>query len=66
MTAQTTILVTGATGFVGRTLLGQLLESGGGKVAAAFGVAGGFDLCAAHVVGDFTNSTERSTALISQ
>ncbi|WP_298718268.1 SDR family oxidoreductase [uncultured Oceanisphaera sp.] len=66
MTVQTNILVTGATGFVGQALLGQLLENGEYKVTAALRAASGFDRCAANVVGDITNATDWSTALTNQ
>jgi len=66
MMAQTNILLTGATGFVGQALLEPLLESSGCKVTAALRAAGDFDRCAAHVVGEFTNATHWSTALTNQ
>lgn len=66
MKAQAYILLTGATGFVGQAVLGQLLEHESHKVAVALRSANGFDRCAAHEVGDFTNATDWSTALADQ
>ena len=66
MRAQTNILVTGATGFVGQAVLGQLLEHESHNVTLALRVASGFDRCTAHVVGDITNATDWSTALNNQ
>ncbi len=66
MKASTNIFVTGVTGFVGQALLEQLLENGGLKVTAALRTSSSFDLCAAHLVGDFTNTTDWSTALTNQ
>jgi nucleoside-diphosphate-sugar epimerase len=66
MKAQANILLTGATGFVGQALLGQLLESESHKVTAALRSANGFDRCEVHAVGDFTGDTNWSTALTNQ
>ncbi len=66
MTAQTNILVTGATGLVGQALLGQLLDGRAYMVTAALRAASGFDRCAACVVGDITNVTDWSIALTNQ
>ena len=66
MTAQTNILVTGATGFVGQAVVEQLLEHESYNVTLALRVASGFDRCEAHVVGDITNATDWSTALTNQ
>lgn len=66
MTAQTNILLTGATGFVGQALLTQLLERGEYKINAALRNTSSFDYCAAKIVGDFTNNTNWSDALSDQ
>lgn len=66
MTAQTNILLTGATGFVGQALLTQLLERGEYKINAALRNKSSFDYCAAKIVGDFTNNTNWSDALSDQ
>lgn len=66
MTAQANILLTGATGFLGQAVLGQLLEHGSYKVAVALRSPTGFPRCAAHVMGDFSNATNWSEALTDQ
>jgi len=66
MKAQANILLTGATGFVGQALLGQLLESESHKVTAALRSANGFDRCEVYAVGDFTGDTNWSSALTNQ
>ena len=66
MTARANILLTGATGFVGQAVLGRLLESNECKVNLALRSAIRFDRCRAHVVGDISNDTDWSTAVIGQ
>jgi len=66
MKAQANILLTGATGFVGQAVLGQLLVHESHKVAAALRSANGFDRCEVHTVGDFTGDTSWSAALTGQ
>lgn len=66
MKGQANILLTGATGFVGNALLEQLLEQESLKVTIALRSAIGCDLCPAHIVADFADATDWSTALINQ
>ncbi|MDM7483097.1 MAG: SDR family oxidoreductase [Halomonas sp.] len=66
MKAQANVLLTGATGFVGHTLLGQLFERESYKVTVALRAANGFDRCEAQVVGDFSQVADWSTALTNQ
>ena len=66
MIQQTSILVTGVTGFVGQAVLRQLVGRDSFKVAAALRSANSFDMCHAHVVGDFNENTNWSSALVGQ
>ena len=66
MKAQVNIFLTGATGFVGQAVLRQLLDHELHKVSVALRSGDGFDLCVAHVVADFSNATDWSTALTNQ
>lgn len=66
MNAPANILLTGASGFVGRAVLERLLENESLKASVALRSANGFDRCAAHVVGDFSNTTDWSAALCNQ
>ena len=66
MRAQTNILVTGATGFVGQAVLEQLFEHESHKVTVVLRAARDFDRCAAHVVSDITMATDWSIALTGQ
>ena len=66
MMAQTNIMVTGATGFVGQALLKHLLKSGAHNVTAALRACTVFDYCSTHIVCDLSNTTDWSEALTNQ
>ncbi|OIN07767.1 UDP-glucose 4-epimerase family protein [Oceanisphaera psychrotolerans] len=66
MMGQSNVLVTGATGFVGQVLVGQLLQNLRHFVTVALRSDTRFDSCSARVVGDFTDQTDWSSALADQ
>ena len=66
MVADVNILVTGATGLVGKALLARLVNFESYKVTAALRNARNFDCCTANVVGDLTGFTDWSAALANQ
>lgn len=66
MMSKTNVLITGATGFVGRVLASQLAGCEKFYVSAALRSDNGFDECPSQVVGDFSDNTDWSSALIDQ
>ncbi|MRI34314.1 nucleoside-diphosphate sugar epimerase [Endozoicomonas sp. OPT23] len=66
MKAASNILITGATGFVGKALLDQLLCNDQFEVSAALRSANSLDYCKAHVVGDLNGETVWTEALTGQ
>lgn len=66
MMEKNNILVTGATGFVGQSLLRQLLKREQFKVTAALRSDANFEICRMQIVGDFADNTDWSAALTDQ
>ena len=66
MNEKTNILLTGATGLVGKALLKRLLEDGSYNVTVALRSGGNFDRCTSHVLGEFSSATDWSKALLNQ
>ena len=66
MKSQTNILLTGATGFVGRAVLRLLCKHESHKVTVALRSADDFDCCTAHVIGELSSSIDWTTALSNQ
>jgi len=66
MTSKTNILLTGATGFVGRALLGRLIQSEAFNVTAALRRDWSSSRCSSYVVGDISASTNWGAALHNQ
>ena len=66
MGLNTNIVLTGATGFVGRALLAKLLENGEFNVTAALRNKRGFSASPAIILGDFSKSTNWFAAVNNQ
>lgn len=60
------IMVTGATGFVGKSLLSQLIRYDHFDITVALRSNNSFDTCPAHVVGDFADNNDWSAVLAGQ
>lgn len=66
MKGQAKVLVTGATGFVGKAMLVRLLEHESYAMTVTLRRAACFNGCATNIVGDLTTHTDWSTALVGQ